>query len=30
MLDGVISNNYEAAFAYMLKLGSEMDLAPVN
>lgn len=30
MLDGVIPNEYAAAFAHMLKLGSEMNLAPVK
>jgi putative nucleotidyltransferase with HDIG domain len=30
MLDGIIPNDYEAAFAYMLRLGIEMDLAPVK
>ena len=30
MLDGIIPNEYDAAFAYMLKLGSEMNLAPVK
>jgi putative nucleotidyltransferase with HDIG domain len=30
MLDGVIPNEYDAAFTYMLKLGSEMNLAPVK
>lgn len=30
MLDGVIPNTYEAAFAYMLQKGREMGLAPKN
>lgn len=30
MLDGIIPNEYDAAFAYMLNLGSEMNLAPVK
>lgn len=30
MLDGEIENNYEAAFAYMLAKGRELNLAPVG